>query len=77
MTEHNLKIELDLPKDIAQCTPSELAVAMDQELGLFQKWFVSQQNAPLMKVERSILKTYLAWKLLYAKKEECVPGTSP
>jgi len=38
--------------------------AVDAELASFDAWFQNTlKNAPLVKSERAILKTYLAWKL--------------
>lgn len=63
---HVVTINLDLgKKTLRNSTNEEVASAMDLELGNFQAWFQGQGNGPLIGVERSILKTYLAWKLLY------------
>ena len=42
-----------------------MGTAMDPEVLAFQDWFRAQGNQPLTGVERSILKTYIGWKLLY------------
>lgn len=67
-TAHVVTINLDLGgKTINKSDNDEIAKGMDTELGLFQSWFRAQGNQSLLGVERSILKTYLAWKLLYEK----------
>jgi hypothetical protein len=67
-TAHVVTINLDLGgKTIHKADNEEIAKGMDIELELFQQWFRSQGNQALLGVERSILKTYLAWKLLYEK----------
>jgi hypothetical protein len=40
---------------------------VNQDLQLFNEWFQSLGNDPLVKGETSILKTYLAWKLKVKK----------
>jgi len=77
MADYNMRIELDLPRGLDQSSKVEVAEAMDAELGRFQQWFMGQGNEALMKMERSILKTYLAWKLLHDREAECAPATSP
>ena len=64
---YNLKIDLQLPegKEPKQGTTEELSTAMDPELHNFETWFRAKDNQPLVGMERTILKTYLAWKLLY------------
>ena len=63
---HVVTINLDLGgKTVHKADNEEIAKGMDPELARFQEWFQSQGNGPLIGVERSILKTYLAWKLLY------------
>jgi hypothetical protein len=37
--------------------------AVDDELKKFDEWFQGLGNDPLVKGERAIIKTYLAWKL--------------
>lgn len=62
-------IEINLDIDPDQCARDipldELGKAMDPEVVAFQQWFRAQGNQPLTGVERSILRTYLGWKLLY------------
>jgi hypothetical protein len=63
MTQFPVQINLELPD--LKSSPEQIAVAMDDELNRFQAFFTAKGNQPLMMIERSILKTYLAWKLLY------------
>jgi len=63
----NLGLSHDLKPDAVP--PGELAAAMDVELEAFDRWFRSQGNQPLARLERSILKTYLAWKLLHEEDD--------
>lgn len=63
---HVVTIRLDLDgKTIDKADNEEIAAGMDTELAAFQKWFSSKGNHTLLGMERSILKTYLAWKLIY------------
>jgi len=64
---HEIRIKLDLPEaaELDRLLYQEIASSMDVELGAFEKWFRGLGNDSLVGVERSILKTYLAWKLLY------------
>jgi len=65
----NIQIKLDLPDDskfMSEVSAQDLSAAMDSEIELFEKWFMGCGNAPLVGVERAILKTYFAWKLRYA-----------
>jgi len=63
MPKFTTEIELDV--DVLQVPKEAVASAMDSELNRFQAWFIQQGNDNLMRLERAILKTYLAWKLLY------------
>lgn len=67
MIERAISVRLDLPgdKEIKQHSNEEIGPAMDVEIKAFQEWFASQGNDRLVGAERAILKTYLAWKLLY------------
>lgn len=63
-----VRLEIDLGEntvDEVDFTPEQLAAALDHELNKFNEWFASAGNQPLIHMERSILKTYMAWKLLY------------
>jgi len=64
---YSVQIKLDLPGEpvISGVSDQDLAKSMDSELKSFGHWFEGQGNNPLVGVERSILKTYLAWKLRY------------
>jgi len=67
MISRKIEVHLDLPDsvELRERPGEEVAAGMDEELGRFGEWFQSKGNAPLVGVERSILKTFLAWKLLY------------
>lgn len=63
---HVVTIRVDLgEKTLRNASNEEVAAGMDTELEAFQEWFRSKGNGSLIGVERSILKTYLAWKLIY------------
>ena len=64
---YDLKIDLPLPegKEPKRATTAELSTAMDPELKNFDTWFRAKGNQSLVGAERTIIKTYLAWKLLY------------
>lgn len=72
MADFEVKIKLELDRPLKECPPTQLADAMDSELSAFNQWFAGQGNEPLVKMERTILKTYLAWKLLH---EEGCPAS--
>ncbi len=63
----NIWIKLDLPegKHLADASDEELALAINAEIGVFEMWFRAQSNEPLVGFERSLLRTFLAWKLKY------------
>lgn len=69
---HVITIPLDLPggKTVRQSTNEEVGSAMDQEIKRFQDWFLSQGNDPLVRSERAMLKTYMAFKLLYENADD-------
>ena len=70
MSKHQVMIGLDLPEGTDQphaCSNEELATAMKPEVQRFDQWFRRQGNEQLTGIERSILRTYLAWKFLYEK----------
>lgn len=67
---HDMRIEIKLPlpenTDLSKLPDQNLAAAMDTEIDRFEKWFESKgNNNPLVGVERSIIRTFLAWKLKY------------
>lgn len=64
--DHTVTITLNLPegKTLGECSNTELADAMSDEVRRFDQWFVSLGNEPLTRLERSTIKTYLAWKIL-------------
>jgi hypothetical protein len=61
----SVRLGLDPKKSFDDHSNTELASAMDTELTSFNNWFTRQGNERLTGMERSILRTYLAWKLLY------------
>jgi len=63
-----VEIAFGLPggKALQDFSKEELAAGMDFELRAFEAWFQKQGNDGLIGPERAILKTYLAWKTLYA-----------
>jgi hypothetical protein len=65
------EIKFDLPEDkeLRSFSNEEIATGMDLELREFERWFKSKGNGALIGPERSILKTYLAWKALYAETD--------
>ena len=70
MSTHDIKIDISLDKPLKQSSNEELALGLDAELNKFTGWFRSKGNEPLIKIERAIVKTYLAWKLLYEERAE-------
>jgi len=60
-----IDLNIEAAKGLRQSSNEELSSAMEPEIERFQAWFTEQGNAGLVRLERSILKTYLAWKLLY------------
>lgn len=63
---HMIEIELPLPggKELKDCNNAELSAAMNVEIDAFSKHMVSVEQDRLYPVERTLIKTYLAWKLL-------------
>lgn len=64
------KIEVALNLDLDERAVEEMglvdvAQATSPELKAFQQWFCSCGNQPLMGIEKSILTTYITWKLLF------------
>jgi hypothetical protein len=64
-----IKFGLPEDKELRAYKDEEIAEGMDLELGEFQRWFMSKGNGALIGPERAILKTYLAWKALYAETD--------
>lgn len=62
-----VKVRLELPEGVSlgEAEGVVLAAAMEGEVNVFEEWFEGQGNAPLVNVERSIIRTYIAWKLRY------------
>ena len=73
--EIKIKLDLDPDKELRQFSNEELAVGMDQELAEFSRWFQSKGNQGLAGIERSILKMYLAWKVVYAEIDQPAQAT--
>lgn len=69
---HVITVPLDLPegKTIRQCDNRVVGDAMDPELDRFQQWLMSQGNDPLVRSEKAMLKTYLAYKLIYENADD-------
>ena len=67
MKREHVEIKLDIKPDqrVEDMQVSDLAASMVPEIVSFEEWFRSQGNQPLTGVERSILKTYLGWKLVF------------
>ena len=72
MTYHMVPINLDTDRPLKECPVQEVSDAMNAEIKNFESWFTGQGNAPMVAAERTILKTYLAWKLLH---EEGCPAS--
>ena len=58
-------LDIDQDQEVKDTPLDNMGSAMDPEVLAFQDWFRAQGNQPLTGVERSILKTYIGWKLLY------------
>ena len=71
MIAHTVEIAFCLPggKALQDYSKEELAEGMDLELRKFDAWFRQQGNHRLIGLERAILKTYIAWKTLYAETD--------
>ena len=67
-------IEIDLPlpggKELKDCNNAELAAAMNREVDAFDKYMRGLDQDRLVPAERTLLKTYLAWKILHAKDDQ-------
>jgi hypothetical protein len=65
--QHDIQIKLALPegKDLVDVSDAELATALNAEIDTFEIWFKAQGNEPLVGFERSLLRTFLAWKSRY------------
>lgn len=74
MPKIKLDVDIALPdgkKDVEECNPAELSAAMNTELEAFDRYMRSQSGQdPLVRAERTLLKTYLAWKILHAPKAD-------
>lgn len=62
-----LKISIDSLPDVDG--PMSLEKVVDADIGEFNEFFRSLGNDPIVRGEKAILKTYLAWKLGLMKKE--------
>jgi hypothetical protein len=69
-TKVDIRVGVPGGKELRAYSNEELAAGMDTELELFEKWFRNRGNEPLVRNERSILKTFLAWKLLYEEGQQ-------
>jgi len=64
-----IEIELPLPDGkagVKDCNNAELSASMNTELDAFNKYMISIEQDRLVPAERTLLKTYLAWKILHA-----------
>lgn len=68
---HNIWIKLDYPegRHLKEASDTELAAAINAEIDTFEIWFRAQKNEPLVGFERSLLRTFLAWKLKYEEDD--------
>lgn len=64
-----IRLDLDDSQELRAYSNEEIAKGMDLEIGEFESWFRRKGNSPLIGQERSIIKTYLAWKALYAETD--------
>ena len=64
---HDIQVKLTLPEGLplVEATDEDLAEAMETEIGAFEAWFEDQDNAPLVGIERAIVRTFLAWKVRF------------
>lgn len=62
-----IQVQSTIPKEA-------LEEGVDQEIQEFDAWFQSLGNSPLVKGERAIIKTYLAWKLKVSDGEKSTDG---
>jgi hypothetical protein len=65
MSRIPVEIEVPIDKPLKQESNEAISRALDAEVGAFTRWFAEQGNSGLVKIEVAIIKTYLAWKLLY------------
>ena len=71
--KHTIEIDLPLPEGRRvpkDCNNAELAAAMNTEVDAFSKYMISVEQDRLVPSERTLLKTYLAWKILHAPNAE-------
>jgi len=75
MTKCEFEIRLPLPggKELADCNTSEISLAMNAEVDAFSAWMTATGNSSLVSMERTMIKTYFAWKLLYEKAGQPTP----
>jgi hypothetical protein len=70
----SIEVDVALPDGRAtpqECNPAELSAAMNTELEAFDRYMRNQSGQdPLVRAERTLLKTYLAWKILHASKAD-------
>ena len=63
----DVELDIDQTSDMTQilkmATPQRLSTITQPEFDQFNKWMVDQGQHPLIGVETSILRTYIAWKL--------------
>lgn len=71
---HTIKIALPLPDGRTapkDCNAAELSAAMNAEIDAFNRHLTGLPNQDrLVPAEKTLLKTYLAWKILHAPDAE-------
>lgn len=64
---HTVSIPITLPlpgeKPLSECNNAELSAAMNYEIDSFDHYMKSMGQDKLVPVERTLIKTFLAWKL--------------
>jgi hypothetical protein len=64
-----IEIRLPLPDDkkLGDCNNNEINAAMNPEVDAFSRWMRDTNQEGLVPLERTLIKTYIAWKLLHEK----------
>ena len=75
MTKCEIEIRLPLPGDreLADCNTNEISAAMNAEIDAFDVWMNTVGAGSLVSMERTLIKTYFAWKLIYEKAGQPTP----
>jgi hypothetical protein len=61
-----LLVSIDL--NLSQVTPAETEKIVDEDINEFNEFFRSLGNDSIVRGEKAIIKTYLAWKLGLTKR---------